>query len=168
MENKVYAVCQSIIGDIYIVKKNTCISSIHIGKEEFMNEEKMEEIEYDTQDPLLNEAIKQLDEYFKGIRQHFELPIVSEGTAFQQAVWKELCNIPYGETRSYQDVANKINNPKAVRAIGQANKANRLAIVIPCHRVIGKNQSLTGYSGTRTDIKEILLTLEGAQFKAPK
>lgn len=165
MGERVYAVCKTIIGEIYIVKMNTIISSIYICKEDFINEEDLDAIKFDDQDPLLNEGIKQLEEYFNGVRRHFDLPIDLKGTSFQLAVWQELGNIPYGETRSYQEIAIKIDKPKAVRAIGQANKANRLPIVIPCHRVIGKNQSLTGYAGTRTNIKEILLTLEGASFK---
>lgn len=110
--------------------------------------------------PILVEAERQLDEYFRGERREFSLPLKIEGTEFQREVWNALREIPYGSTCSYVDVATRINRPKAVRAIGQANKANRFPIIIPCHRVIGKNKALTGYAGKQVDKKEILLTLE--------
>jgi len=157
-----YIKCTSPIGDIYIVQKKNRISAIYLGKEDFLAEENQEDLFLDEEDAILNTAKNQLKEYFAGKRTEFDLPIEYNGTNFQTSVWKELCCIPYGETRSYQDIAVSIGNPKAVRAIGQANKANKLPIVIPCHRVIGKNHSLTGYAGTRIDIKEILLSLEGA------
>jgi methylated-DNA-[protein]-cysteine S-methyltransferase len=113
-----------------------------------------------TEQPLLLEAKRQLEEYFKGIRDEFTLPLKIEGTEFQREVWKALREIPYGSTCSYGDVAKRIERPKAVRAIGQANKANKFPIIIPCHRVIGKNNSLTGYAGKQVDKKEILLSLE--------
>ena len=99
------------------------------------------------QHPLLVEAINQLNEYFGGQRKHFELPIAAAGTAFQQQVWQALTTIPFGKTWSYQDLANAIHNPRAVRAVGLANGKNPLSIIVPCHRVIGKNGSLTGYAG---------------------
>lgn len=110
--------------------------------------------------PILTLAVNQLNEYFQKERQSCVLPLSIEGTDFQKAVWKELLDIPYGETRSYLDVAKGINNVKAVRAVGQANKANRIPIIIPCHRVIGKNQALIGYVGNQVDKKETLLMLE--------
>jgi methylated-DNA-[protein]-cysteine S-methyltransferase len=113
-----------------------------------------------TELPLLHEAKRQLEEYFKGIREEFTLPLKIEGTEFQREVWKALREIPYGSTCSYGDIAKRIDRPKAVRAIGQANKANKFPIIIPCHRVIGKNNSLTGYAGKQVDKKEILLSLE--------
>jgi methylated-DNA-[protein]-cysteine S-methyltransferase len=116
-----------------------------------------------TAQSLLLEAKRQLEEYFKGERDEFTLPLKIEGTDFQREVWKALSEIPYGSTCSYGDIAKRINRPKAVRAIGQANKANRFPIIIPCHRVIGKNNSLTGYAGKQVDKKEILLSLEYAK-----
>lgn len=166
--NKKYAVCNTSIGNIFIVIENEAISSICIGEQDFHNDMKNDVIIMDEKDPLLIKAVNQLTEYFNGERSHFDLPLAINGTTFQKAVWKALCEIPLGETRSYLDIANQIGNPKAVRAVGQANKANKLPILIPCHRVIGKNQSLTGYAGSRTDIKEILLSLEGATFIASK
>ncbi len=109
--------------------------------------------------PLLKEAAAQLKEYFDGTRREFDLPLALEGTAFQVAVWKALQTIPYGETRSYGEIAHSIGNPKACRAVGMANNRNRIAIIVPCHRVIGASGKLVGYGGG-LDKKERLLTLE--------
>lgn len=96
---------------------------------------------------LLSMATIQLDEYFQGKRTTFSLPFKLTGTPFQLAVWKELQNIPYGQTTSYKEIAQKINKPKACRAVGMANNKNPLPIIIPCHRVIGSNGKLIGYAG---------------------
>ena len=101
----------------------------------------------------------QLEAYFKGERRGFDLSIHMQGTDFQKKVWKALQEIPYGQTRTYKQIAEYIGSPKAYRAVGMANNKNPLMIVIPCHRVIGSNGSLTGYAGG-LDIKEELLTLE--------
>ncbi len=116
--------------------------------------------------PLLDLAEKQLQEYFNGTRNEFSELLKhqsSYGTDFQRQVWQDLTNIPYGETCSYLDLATKINNPKAVRAVGAANGKNPLAIVVPCHRVIGANGTLTGYAGG-LDKKQWLLKLEQQQM----
>ncbi|MGG4497586.1 methylated-DNA--[protein]-cysteine S-methyltransferase [Brevibacillus reuszeri] len=114
-------------------------------------------------DDAINETAKmQINEYFAGERQKFDLPIVLYGTPFQKTVWNELKNIPYGETRSYKDIALAIGASKAVRAIGGANNRNPIPIIIPCHRVIGSNGAMVGYGGGLS-IKEHLLTLEDAQ-----
>lgn len=97
--------------------------------------------------PLFDEAKIQLDEYFAGNRTEFDLPLSMEGTPFQQLVWNALLTIPYGKTRSYAEQARSIQNPQAVRAVGRANGMNRIAIIVPCHRVIGEDGSLTGYGG---------------------
>lgn len=94
---------------------------------------------------ILSKVLTQLDEYFKGYRMEFELDYVLEGTEFQKSVWKALSEIPYGSLVSYKDIADSINNPKACRAVGNANNKNKLSIIIPCHRVIGSNQRLIGY-----------------------
>lgn len=107
-------------------------------------------------------ACEQLTAYFSKQLTHFSLPLDVKGTDFQQAVWGVLTSIAYGATKSYQDIANAIGNPKAVRAVGLANGKNPIAIVVPCHRVIGKNNRLTGYAGG-VDKKQYLLKLEGAQ-----
>jgi AraC family transcriptional regulator, regulatory protein of adaptative response / methylated-DNA-[protein]-cysteine methyltransferase len=90
---------------------------------------------------------KQLKEYFKGKRKEFTIPLITPGTEFQQAVWKELLKIPYGETRTYQEQADLLKNPGSVRAVAHANGSNRIAIIIPCHRVIGSDGHLVGYGG---------------------
>lgn len=98
---------------------------------------------------VTGQAVDQLKEYFSGERREFDLPLAAQGTEFQKNVWKALTEVEYGETCSYSDIANRIKNPKAVRAVGSANGKNPLTIVVPCHRVIGSNGSLTGYaSGT--------------------
>ena len=89
----------------------------------------------------------QLKEYFKGKRLQFDVPMSVHGTPFQERVWAELQRIPFGETRSYQQIAEAVGSPKAVRAVGNANNRNPICIIIPCHRVIGKNQQLVGYAG---------------------
>ena len=108
---------------------------------------------------LLKDACRQLDEYFEGRRQKFDLSLQPHGTNFQRSAWESLLRIPYGETRSYLQQAESIRNPRAIRAIGQANSRNPIPIIIPCHRVIGKNGSLTGYAGG-LDRKTRLLALE--------
>ena len=108
---------------------------------------------------LIKKAASQLFEYLNGKRRDFNLPLLKEGTDFQISVWNELLKIPYGETRSYKDIAIAINNEKAVRAVGMANNRNKISIFIPCHRVIGSNKKLVGYGGG-LEIKEFLLNLE--------
>ena len=112
-----------------------------------------------SETPLIKEAYKQLSEYLKRERKCFDLPFNPCGTEFQRQVWKALCDIPYGETRSYKQIAEAIGNPKAVRAVGMANNRNPLLIVIPCHRVIGANGKLVGYAAG-IEMKEYLLKLE--------
>lgn len=112
--------------------------------------------------PLLQSACRQLTEYFEGQRRHFELPLAPRGTPFQQAVWQALQTIPHGEHRSYKDMALLINNAKAMRAVGLANGRNPIAIIIPCHRVIGASGKLVGYAGGLTR-KSWLLQHEAAQ-----
>ena len=108
---------------------------------------------------LLLELEKQLKEYFAKERKEFTLPITLVGTPFQEEVWKVLQTIPYGETRTYKEQAITIGNPKGVRAVANANSKNRLSIIVPCHRVIGSNGTLTGYAGGLSR-KEFLLNLE--------
>ncbi len=114
--------------------------------------------------PVLQLAETQLNEYFAGQRQTFDLPLQPEGTPFQQEVWQALAEIPYGETRSYRDIATRIGRPKAVRAVGAANGRNPLSIIIPCHRVIGANGSLTGFAGG-LEVKQRLLKIEDARAR---
>ena len=116
------------------------------------------------QSPLvLDECEKELNEYFAGKRKVFTVPIKAEGTPFREKVWDALCQVPYGETASYLDIAVAIGNPKAVRAVGGANHNNPISIIIPCHRIIGSDGSLTGYGGGLS-AKEWLLDFE-AKYK---
>lgn len=109
--------------------------------------------------PVLTEAFKQLDEYLSGSRKSFDLPLSPRGTPWQIKCWNALLDIPYGETSSYGDIARRVNNPKAFRAVGLANNRNPLPVFIPCHRVIGSDGSLIGFGGG-LDVKEKLLRLE--------
>lgn len=113
----------------------------------------------DIKHPVLLEAERQLQEYFSGKRKSFSLKLDLQGTEFQKAVWSELLKIPYGETRSYGELARKIGNAKASRAVGAANGKNPISIIVPCHRVIGSSGKLTGFAGGLL-VKEKLLKLE--------
>ncbi|MEQ8954610.1 MAG: methylated-DNA--[protein]-cysteine S-methyltransferase [Gammaproteobacteria bacterium] len=114
-------------------------------------------------DGRFQKVISQLDAYFAGELQHFDLALAPEGTAFQQQVWDALREIPYGETWSYGELAGHIGRPKASRAVGAANGLNPIPIIIPCHRVIGSNGKLTGFGGG-LDTKRFLLQLEAEQL----
>ena len=113
--------------------------------------------------PILIETEKQLNEYFNGERKQFDIKLDFIGTDFQKQVWQALLTIPYGETRSYGQIAAQLNNPKSVRAVGAANGKNPISIIAPCHRVIGINGSLTGFAGG-IENKEILLKLENSKL----
>jgi methylated-DNA-[protein]-cysteine S-methyltransferase len=115
----------------------------------------------DAAHPILRETERQLAEYFAGRRRAFEIPLDFAGTDFQKAVWQALLTIPYGETRSYAQIARQIGQPTAVRAVGAANGRNPISIVTPCHRVIGSSGKLTGFAGGLAT-KAFLLRLEGA------
>ncbi|MBQ8510492.1 MAG: methylated-DNA--[Clostridia bacterium] len=106
----------------------------------------------------------QIREYLDGKRRTFDLPYALHGTPFQMSVWRALCDIPYGETRSYADIARAVGNPKACRAVGMSNHRNPISIIVPCHRVIAADGSIGGYGGG-LDMKEALLTLEGVKIK---
>jgi len=109
--------------------------------------------------PLIQKAAVQIEEYLNGKRKKFSLPLALQGTEFQMAVWQALQKIPFGETRSYKDIAASIGRPKAVRAVGMANNRNPISIIIPCHRVIGHDGKLVGYGGG-LPLKQRLLELE--------
>lgn len=115
----------------------------------------------DERDPLLDEAKRQITSYFSRRRERFELPLDPQGTPFQERVWSELLAIPYGKTLAYSELARQISKPLAFRAVGAANGQNPISVIIPCHRLIGKNGSLTDYGGG-LDKKRKLLELEGA------
>ncbi len=140
------------IGIISIIDDGECIIKIDFGKTEFedMNINETE---------LIMRTYKQLKEYFDGIRKEFDIPIKMEGTDFQKKVWNALKRIPYGETRSYKDIAVMVGNEKASRAVGMANNKNPIPIIVPCHRVIGADGKMVGYGGG-LDIKVKLLDIE--------
>ena len=131
---------RSPLGITHIVEEDGFISKVSIRDEKGL-EATMTDVD------VLNEAIKQLDEYFDGTRKEFDLPLKQPGSDFQQEVWQELLRIPYGTTITYGQQSQKMQNPLAIRAIAAANGRNHLWIVVPCHRVIGANGSLTGYAG---------------------
>ncbi len=116
---------------------------------------------------MMEGVIQQIDQYFKGTRSEFDLAIDPQGTDFQKAVWRQLLRIPFGRTASYGDIARAIGNPKAVRAVGAANGRNPISLVVPCHRIIGSDGSLTGYGGGLWR-KEWLLKLEGIPFEGKR
>ncbi len=141
------------LGIITLIEKDGKLNGIYYGKEkETIPSQK-------TSLFILTE--QQLSEYFEGKRQNFTLPLALEGTEFQKKVWQALQKIPYGQTKTYGQIAKEIGNDKAVRAVGNANHNNPIAIIIPCHRVIGANGKLTGYYGG-IEKKEFLLKLEKA------
>lgn len=109
--------------------------------------------------PILEQAARELREYFEGTRREFSIPLSPEGTAFQKKVWAALEGIPYGQTRSYKQIAGLVGNDKACRAVGLANNRNPIPIIIPCHRVVGSDGRLTGYAGG-VEMKDVLLKLE--------
>lgn len=116
--------------------------------------------EWELNERPLREAVRQLQAYFRGQLRAFDLPLAAQGTAFQQRVWQALCEIPYGSTASYGEIACQIGQPTAARAVGMANGRNPLAIIVPCHRVIGSSGQLVGYGGGLHH-KQTLLRLEG-------
>ncbi|MFR6291275.1 MAG: methylated-DNA--[protein]-cysteine S-methyltransferase [Peptococcaceae bacterium] len=152
-----YTELPTMAGLLRIVEENDAIVQI-----QFEQEQKTVGDAALQDTPLLLEAKRQLEEYFAGLRAGFSLPLNPQGTAFQKKVWQQLEAIPYGQTRTYGQIAAAVGQPTASRAVGGANHNNPIAIVIPCHRVIGANGKLTGYAGG-LDIKEKLLRLEGVE-----
>ena len=145
----------SYLGKIVIAEENNKITDV------FFENDKLEGKYIINETDVLRQAALQLEEYFQGKRKTFSLDLAPEGTDFMKKVWKELSNIPYGQTVCYKDIAIAIGNEKACRAVGMANNRNPIPIFIPCHRVIGKNGALVGYS-SGVDIKVKLLELESS------
>ena len=141
---------QTKIGRIKIAQEGDAIVEINVTDSE-------KESERET--PLIKKTIKELKEYLEGKRKIFDIPIDTQGTEFQEKVWNALLEIPYGETKSYEDIAKMVGCPKGARAVGMANHNNKIIIIIPCHRVIGKNGKLVGYAGG-LPVKEKLLQIE--------
>lgn len=156
----------SPVGDIGIGEREEYVRHLLFSSEEDLKDQVKEDyIIEETQ--LIKLVKKQLDEYFEGTRKQFDLPLMPEGTDFQKKVWEALTEIPYGETTSYKEIGQKIGCPKGSRAVGLANNRNPIAVIIPCHRVIGGDGKLVGYGGG-LPIKEKLLTLEGVVVKNDK
>lgn len=153
-------VLQSPLGELAVTVSDEMLVSIGFDTNQLDNEKHMM-VAADL--VVMNEVEKQLNEYFRGERIIFNLPLSKQGTIFQQSVWQQLLEIPYGETICYQELAERIGKPSACRAVGQANRRNPLPIVVPCHRVVGKDHSLKGYAGSLTQLKEILLIHEAKQ-----
>lgn len=144
---------------IEIIADENAIIAVNICKENKENSNNSNII-----NPIIEKCKKQLEEYFEKTRIEFDLTLKLQGTDFQKQVWEELLNIPYGKTCSYKEIAIRIGKPKAVRAVANAIGKNPIWIIIPCHRVIGSDGSLTGYAGG-LEVKKELLSLEGLEFK---
>ena len=153
-------ITETPIGPLILLEKDGKLEGVIYECKWPMFSRKFKDYE-DVETPLLKETKRQLAEYFRGERRAFDLPIKLNGTEFQNKVWSALAQIPFGKTRSYKEQAISVQAPKAVRAIGQTNGANPIAVVLPCHRVIGANGKLTGYGGG-LPAKEFLLKLEQA------
>lgn len=145
-------VIESPLGNIKLVEKDDHLTELSFTEDSLTPSQ---------ENPLLKDAANQIEEYFSNKRKEFDLPVEPVGTEFQLKVWHELLSIPYGTTVSYQEIANRLGDPKSIRAAASANGKNPLAIIIPCHRVIGSHGEMTGYAGG-IQRKKDLLTLEGA------
>lgn len=156
MEN--YTTMKTPIGRLIIKENSRAVTVVRVTQEK----EEVSKVQ-EKETPLLRETKKQLQEYFNRQRKSFDLPLQPEGTSFQQRVWHALRQIPYGETRSYKELADMIGNPKACRAVGGANNKNPILILTPCHRVIGTDGSLTGFAAGLS-AKKYLLELEQRTF----
>ena len=156
-----YTYYQSPLGEIALTANDQGLKTLTFidSKKEFVVPE-----DYLHNPEKFTQVCKQLTEYFTGNREVFDLPLAATGTPFQQKVWQALCTIKQGETKTYAWLAKQINNEKAVRAVGSANGANPIALIVPCHRVIGSDGKLTGYAGGLA-LKAKLLMHEGAFLK---
>ncbi|MDF2419220.1 methylated-DNA--[protein]-cysteine S-methyltransferase [Acinetobacter beijerinckii] len=158
----VYMYMDSPVGALKLVAHDQALVAVMWDNEDHKRVRLAELIE-SPQHPMLHKVKQQLEQYFAGQRQQFDLPLDFQGTDFQQQVWQALLTIPYGETRSYKEIALQIGNAKAVRAVGAANGKNPISIIAPCHRVIGASGALVGFAGG-LDKKQILLSLEQSQI----
>lgn len=154
----VYKTMASPVGELKLVANENGLAAI-LWENDDPKRIRLPALTQDKNHPLLLEAEQQLREYFAGHRKLFSIKLHFNGTAFQQRVWQALLTIPFGQTRSYADIARQIDNPKAVRAVGAANGKNPISIMAPCHRVIGANGTLTGFAGG-LEAKAYLLSIE--------
>lgn len=157
-----YCYAQSPVGRLLLVGTK---QSLHLLSFETSNHHVIPLHNWQFMPEYFSNCVQQLDEYFAGRRQYFDISYTLTGTEFQQNVLKSVAKIKYGQTAAYSTIANRINNPEAVRAVGMANAMNKLPIIIPCHRVIGKNGNLTGFAGGIAT-KKYLLELESLSSDA--
>jgi methylated-DNA-[protein]-cysteine S-methyltransferase len=153
-----YKEMESPVGKLKLVASGNALIAV-LWERERPNRVKLAMLQHDPQQPILIETERQLGEYFAATRNQFDLPLEPTGTEFQKKVWRALQEIPFGQTRSYLDLAKSIGSAKAVRAVGAANGKNPLSIVVPCHRIVGANGTLTGFAGG-LEAKAKLLALE--------
>ena len=153
---------KSPVGHLKLVAHDQALVAV-LWENEKLNRVKLAELKQDYSHPILQKTEQQLLEYFSGQRKIFDLALDFYGTEFQKSVWNALLQIPFGETRSYKQIAESIGNVKAVRAVGAANGKNPISIIAPCHRVIGSSGALVGFAGG-LDKKQILLSLEQSQI----
>ena len=158
-----YIYMDSPVGALKLVAHDHALVAVMWDNEDHKRVRLAELVE-NQQHPMLHQVKQQLQEYFAGQRQQFDLLLDFQGTAFQQQVWQALLQIPYGETRSYKQIAFQLGNEKAVRAVGAANGKNPISIIAPCHRVIGSGGALVGFAGG-LDKKQILVSLEQGQIQ---
>lgn len=151
----------SPIGKLTLVSREDRLAAI-LWEVERPGRVRLGEMHHTPEDRMLTEVARQLRQYFAGERDRFEIALAFAGTDFQKAVWEALVTIPFGQTRTYSQIAEQIGNPSAVRAVGAANGRNPISIIAPCHRVIGADGSLTGFAGGLA-AKEYLLSLEGVE-----
>ncbi|UZE15220.1 methylated-DNA--[protein]-cysteine S-methyltransferase [Pseudomonas sp. B21-053] len=152
----------SPVGELKLVANGSRLAAI-LWENDKPNRVRLGPMDEAPDNPILLRTVQQLQEYFAGTRNRFDLELDFAGTDFQKKVWQALLTIPFGETRSYSQIAEQIGNPSAVRAVGAANGKNPISIVAPCHRVIGASGKLTGFAGG-LEAKERLLTLEGCEW----
>ncbi len=155
MSEKLQCAISSPLGEIFVVASSKGVHAVSMERQETPMADDLQRV------PLLKEATDQLTAYFEGRRTSFDLPLIPEGTQFQKRVWSALLEIPYGQTISYAQLAQKVGSPKAYRAVGSANGKNPFCIVVPCHRVIAADRSLGGYA-YGLSVKSQLLSLEGS------
>ncbi len=153
-----YIKTKTPVGELTLIANDHALVAV-LWENDDPNRVKIPDLKRNDKHPVLLDADKQLKEYFAGKRTHFDIPYEFYGTAFQKSVWQRLSRIPYGERRSYAEIAKEIHSPKACRAVGAANGKNPISIIVPCHRVIGANGTLTGFAGG-LKAKQFLLELE--------
>jgi len=158
----VYKIMKSPVGDLKLVASDRGLAAI-LWEDDNPKRVRLNIVGEDRRHPVLAETERQLTEYFAGARKSFTVPLDFSGTDFQKSVWQALLKIPFGQTRSYGEIAKSLGNPKAMRAVGAANGRNPISIIAPCHRVIGAAGQLTGFAGG-LDVKARLLGLERGEI----